>query len=103
MSLGSDGFPMLWWDPRIHLSDRLLQMVMMIDRFVTVIVLLYVLFVDSGEVETYFIWQDRLPFLIPRIQDGSGFAYLGFIDTPLQRTIQDSGFSLLWDYHFGLP
>jgi hypothetical protein len=99
--LGSGGLPILWWDLGIHLSDRLLQMVMMIDRVVTVIGLLYVWDVDSGEVETYSIWQDRLSFLIPRIEVGSGFADLDFTETPLQGMIQDSGFSPFRDFIFG--
>jgi hypothetical protein len=36
--LGSGRLPIWWWDPGIPLSDRLLQMiVMMIDRDVTMI------------------------------------------------------------------
>jgi len=37
--LGSGRLPIWWWDSGIHQSDRLLQM--MIDRVVTVILLLY--------------------------------------------------------------
>jgi hypothetical protein len=48
-------------------------MVMITDKVVAVIGLLYVWDVNSGEVETYSIWQDRLSFLIPTIEVGSGF------------------------------
>ena len=38
VGLGSGRLPIWWWDPGIPLSDRLLQMiVMMIDRDVTMI------------------------------------------------------------------
>jgi hypothetical protein len=40
--IGSGGLPIWWWDLGIHLSDRLILM-MMIDRAVTVIGLLYLL------------------------------------------------------------
>jgi hypothetical protein len=39
-SIGSGGTPIWWWEPRIHLSDRLIQM-MMNDNAVTGISLLY--------------------------------------------------------------
>jgi hypothetical protein len=70
-------------------------MMMMIDTVVTVIGLLYFWDVSRGEVETYSIWWDRLSFLIPRIEVGSGFADLDFTETPLQGMIQDSGSSPL--------
>ena len=76
-------------------------MMMMTDRVVAVIGLLYVWDVDSGEVETYFIWQDRLYFLILRIEVGSGFADLDFTETPLQGMLQDCGFSPFRDFSFG--
>jgi hypothetical protein len=31
--IGSGRITVLWWDPRIHWSDRLPQMMRMIDRF----------------------------------------------------------------------
>jgi hypothetical protein len=35
--IGSNGILILWWDPGIHWSDRLLQMMRMFDRFMLVI------------------------------------------------------------------
>ena len=64
--LGSGRLPIWWWDSGIHLSDRLLQMMMMmIDRVVTVIGLLGFWDDSRGEVETYSIWNDRLFFQYP--------------------------------------
>jgi hypothetical protein len=42
VGIGSDGLPIWWWDPGIHRSDRLLQMMRVIDRVVTVIGLIIV-------------------------------------------------------------
>jgi hypothetical protein len=95
---GSSGLPIWWWDLGIHMSDRLLQVMMMIDRVMTVIGLLYFWDVSGGEVETYSIWQDRLYFLIPRIKVGHGFAHLDFIETPLQGMIQNRGFNPFWNF-----
>jgi hypothetical protein len=36
-SIGSGGLPIWWWDPGIHRSDRLLQMMRMIDKVMSVI------------------------------------------------------------------
>ena len=36
-SIGSDGLPIWWWDLGIHRSDRLLQMMRMIDKVMSVI------------------------------------------------------------------
>jgi hypothetical protein len=69
----SGGLPIWWWDLRIHLSDRLIQM--MVDRVVTVIGPLYFWDVSRGEVETYSIWQERL-------EVGRGFAGLDLTETP---------------------
>jgi hypothetical protein len=56
--------------------------------------LIYFILEDNrGEVETYSIWKDIPSFLILEIEAGNGFANLQFIETPLQRIIQDSGFS----------
>jgi hypothetical protein len=88
----SGGLPIWWWDPRIHLSDRLIQM--MVDRAVTVIGLLYFWDVSRGEVETYSIWQDRL-------EAGHGFAGLDLTETPSQGRIQDSGFSPFREFSLG--
>ena len=47
------GEPPIWlWDLSIHSSDKLLQIVEMTDRVVTVIGLLYFWDVSGGEVET---------------------------------------------------
>jgi hypothetical protein len=35
--IGSGGLPIWWWDPDIHQSDRLLQMMRMIDKVMSVI------------------------------------------------------------------
>jgi hypothetical protein len=99
--IGSGRIPTWWWDPGIHLSDRLHQMTMKINKVVTVIGLLYFWDVSRGEVETYSIWQDRLSFLKPRIEAGNGFADLDFTETPLQGVIQDSGFSPFRDFSLG--
>jgi hypothetical protein len=55
-SIQSGGFPIWWWDPWIHLSDRLIQMMMMIDIAMTMSGLFYFWDVSRGEVETYPIW-----------------------------------------------
>jgi hypothetical protein len=41
-------------------------------------------------------------FLIPRIEAGSDFADLDFIETPLQGMIQDSGFNHFRYFNLGL-
>jgi hypothetical protein len=82
--LGSGGIPIWWWDLSIHLSDILLQMMMMrIDIVMNVMGLLYFWYVSRGEVDTYSIWKDIISFLIPKIEAGSGFANLYFTWTPL--------------------
>jgi hypothetical protein len=50
------GLPIWWMDPRIHLSDKLIKMMIIIIRVVTMIGLLYFLDVTREEVETYSIW-----------------------------------------------
>jgi hypothetical protein len=67
---------------------------MMINRAMTVIGLLYFWDVSRGEVETYSIWQDRL-------EVGHGFAGLDFTETPSQGRIQDSGFSPFREFNLG--
>jgi hypothetical protein len=47
----SGGIPIRWWDPRNHLSNRLMMMMMMIGVMV-MIGLLYLWGVSRGEVET---------------------------------------------------
>jgi hypothetical protein len=84
----SGGLPIWWWDLRIHLSDKLIQMKM------TMIGLLYFWGVRRGEVETYSIWQDKL-------EDGHGFVGLDFTETPLQGRIQDNGFSPYREFNLG--
>jgi hypothetical protein len=49
----SGGLPIWWWDPRIHLSNGLIQM--MVDKIVTLIGLLDFWDINRGEVETYSI------------------------------------------------
>jgi hypothetical protein len=51
VGIGSGGLPIWWWDPDIHRSDRLLQMMRMIDRFMSVIGLCHCGDVVRGVVE----------------------------------------------------
>jgi hypothetical protein len=84
LGLCSGRLPIWWWDPGIHLSDILLQMmIMMIDKVVTVIGLLDFWDVSRGEIDTYYVWKDRLYFMIPWIEAGNGFVDLYFTETPL--------------------
>jgi hypothetical protein len=78
---------------RNSLCDRLIQM-MMSDRVVTMMGLLYFWDVRRGEVETFSIWQGRL-------EAGHGFAGMDFIETPSQERIQDSDFSPFWEFNLG--
>jgi hypothetical protein len=51
-----DGGLLIWlWDPRIHLIDRLLKNLIMVNRVVTWIGLLHFRNVMRGDVETHFI------------------------------------------------
>jgi len=62
--LGSDGLPVWWWDPGIHRSDRLLQMMRVIDRVVLVIGLRHCGDVVRGDVEPCSIWRGRFSLTI---------------------------------------
>jgi hypothetical protein len=88
----SGGLPIWWWDLGIHLSDRLIQM--MVDRVVTVIGLLYFWDVSRGEVETYSIGKDRL-------EANHGLAGLDFSETLSHERIQDGGFSPFGEISLG--
>jgi hypothetical protein len=66
--IGSDGLPIWWWDPGIHRSDRLLQMMRVIDKVVTVIGLCHCGDVVRGVVEPCSIWRGRFSLTIPRIE-----------------------------------
>jgi hypothetical protein len=52
--IGSGGLPIWWWDPGIHRSDRLLQMMGLIDRVMSVIGLCHCGDVVRGVVEILF-------------------------------------------------
>jgi hypothetical protein len=66
--IGSGGLPIWWWDPGIHQSDRLLQMMRMIDRVMSVIGLCHCGDVVRGVVELCSIWRGRFSLTIPRIE-----------------------------------
>jgi hypothetical protein len=57
VGIGSGGLPIWWWDPDIHQSDRLLQMMRMIDKVVSVIGLHHCGDVVRGFVE-FFIYGE---------------------------------------------
>jgi hypothetical protein len=67
---------------------------MMIDKVMIVIGLLYFWDVNRGEVKTYSIWKDRL-------EANHGFADLDFTETPSQGRIQDSVFSPFREFSLG--
>ena len=83
--IGSGGLPIWWWDLKIHLSDRLIH-IMMIDRAMETITVIYFLDVGRGRVNTYSILQEIL-------ESNNEFAVLDFTQTPSQGRIQDDGFS----------
>jgi hypothetical protein len=95
--IGSGGIPIWWWDPRIYLSDRLIQMrmMMMINRAVVVIGLFYFWGVSRRETETYSIWQDKL-------KTGHGSTGLDFTETHSQGRTRGSSFSPFKEFILGL-
>jgi hypothetical protein len=93
IGIGSGVIPNWLWDPGIHLTGRLLWIVVMTRRAMTVFGLLYFSNASRGGVETYLIWKDKFSLLISRIETDSGFADLGFTEIPLQVNILDSEFS----------
>jgi len=80
------------WELGIHLIDRLLWIVVMIDRVITLFGMLYFWDASRGGVETYHISKGIFCLLIYRIKYGSGFVDLGFTEIPLQVKILDSMF-----------
>jgi hypothetical protein len=77
--IGSGGLPIWWWDPDIHWSDRLLQMMRMIDRVVSVIGLRHCGGVVRGVVDICSICRGRFFLTIPRIESTHGSIDLDFI------------------------
>jgi hypothetical protein len=67
---------------------------MMINRAMTMIGLLYFWDVNRGEVENYFIWKERL-------EEGHVFLDLYFIETPFSRRIHDGGLNPSWYIRLG--
>jgi hypothetical protein len=94
VGIGSGGLLIWWWDLEIHLSERLIQMMMMIEKVVTMIGLLYFWDVSRGNVKSYYIWKDRLKV-------DHGFTYLDFTKTPSQGRILDSGFTPFREFNLG--
>jgi hypothetical protein len=74
-------------------SKFLDELLVMIDRFSTMICLLYFWDSNRGEVETYSRRWDKPSFHTPRIEDGSGFADLGFMEITLQDMIHENQFN----------
>jgi hypothetical protein len=74
--IGSSGIPIWWWNPRIHLSDRLIQMMMMmINIAMRMSGFIYFWDLSIGKVNTYSIWQGRL-------EADHGFGDLEFTEIP---------------------
>jgi hypothetical protein len=88
--IGSGGLP-ICWDPDILWSDRLLQMMRMIVRIVSVIGLRHCGDVVRGVVE---LWRDRFSLTIPRIESIHRLEDFDFTEIFWRDMIQESEFSL---------
>jgi hypothetical protein len=88
----SGGLPIWWWDQGIHLSDKLIQM--MVDIVMTVIGPLYFWDINKWEVETYSIGQYIL-------ESSCGLTGLEFSETLSHERIQDGGFSPFGEISLG--
>jgi hypothetical protein len=74
--IGSGGLPIWWWDPGIHWSDRLLQMMRMIDRVVSVIGLRLCEDIVRGVVELCPIGEVYFPSRYPGSSLSTGWKTL---------------------------
>jgi hypothetical protein len=96
---------MLEWFTKISTnigSDRLLQMMRVMDRVVSVIGLHHFGDVVRGVVEPFSVWRGRFSLTIPRIESIYGLVGFDIINMPWQDMIQDSEFNPLKDFSLGV-
>jgi hypothetical protein len=85
--IGSGGIPIWWWDISIHQSDRLLQMMRMIDRVMSVIGLRHCGDVVRGFIDLCSIWRGRFLVTIPKIEPIHRLDWFDFIEMPWRDMI----------------
>jgi hypothetical protein len=100
--IGNGGLLIWMWDPGIHLIDRLLQILIMINRVVTVIGL-FQFWNVMRDVETHSIWRNKFSLsILPRIESSNGFANFDFTEMPLQDMIHGSMFISFRHFNLGI-
>lgn len=92
--VGNYGLSIGQQDPGVHLSGRLLQLLIMISRVVAVSGLLHYWFVVRGVVNIFSLWGDMFSLLMLRIRMDSGFANPYLKELPFQVMSLISNFFL---------
>jgi hypothetical protein len=83
----SGGIPIWWWDPSIHRSGRLLQIMRMIDRVMLVIGLRLCEDIVRGFVDICPIGRGRFSLTIPRIDSIHKLVEFDFVEMLWQDMI----------------
>jgi hypothetical protein len=79
--IGNNGLPIWWWDPGIHWSDRLFQMMWVINKVVVRIGMLRCRDVMRGFAKNFSIWRGIFSLTIPDIESVRGL--VGFYVTKM--------------------